>query len=524
LLNTRRSLKTLRWVVLLMFARMGFAGPVLERGNGPEPDSLDPARAQGLSAHQVLRDLYEGLFVEDSDGVVVPGVALSWVVDSTKLHWTFELDPTSVYADGRAVLAQDFVYAFNRALDPANAAPYAAALLPIAGATERLAGKPTPLQVHALGPHRLKLSLVQPSVDLPARLSLPIAYPVDFAQFESGVAAGRKVINGNGPYRLVDWKPGAWIELEANPHHPQVQRLAIDRVRFHVTEDAATEARRFEAGELHLTETVPPQSVHRLRARYGDQLKIGPALGTFFLGYNLRRPPFADQPQLREALSLALDRDLLVRLVTGTGERPTHALLPPELGGQTGEKPTSTERLARARKLYRAAGYSASNPLQLELRFNTSSLNRRLMLAVSAMWQEQLGVETRLRNEDWKVFVRNRRAGLITEVFRGGWNADFADALNFLEPFSSQSSMNMTGYADRVFDDLLTAASRAPTQHTRQDLLQKAHDRLLSAHAIIPIFQYTTKHLVSDRVVGFKANPLDHHPTRYLRWRTDSAK
>lgn len=495
---------------------------ILERGNGPEPDSLDPVRAQGLSAHQILRDIYEGLFIEGADGRPEPGVALDWQVDSTGLHWTFDLNPAARFADGRTVQADHFVCALNRALDPASAAPYAGSLLLIKGAKERIGGANEPLAVTALSPHRLGISLDYASADLPARLTLPIAFPGDCASSaDLGKAVRPRAINGNGPYRMVEWKPGAWVELEVNPYHPRSAELSVRRVRFHVTEDAASEARRFEAGELHWTETVPPQPLAHLRARYGAQLQVSPAMGTFFLGYNLRRPPFGQSADLRAALSLAVDRDVLVRLVTGTGELPAYGLLPPSLSvAPTPKHRSQAERLAEARRLYRKAGFSATNPLRVELRFNTSSLNRRLMLAVAAMWQEQLGVEVRLRNEDWKVFVANRRAGVVTQVFRGGWNADFADPLNFLELFQSDSALNMTSYSDARFDELLTVVSAARSFDERREAAAVAQSYLMHSDPIIPLFHYTTKHLVSELLDGYTPNPLDHHPTRSLRWRS----
>jgi oligopeptide transport system substrate-binding protein len=523
-----RTLLGCLFVVVFAAPHPGWAAippGTLERGNGPEPDSLDPVRAQGLSAHQILRDLYEGLFVEGADGHPEPGVALSWRVDAAGLNWTFELDPEARFADGRAVLAEHFVCAFQRALDPQNAAPYAVALLPVQGARARLAGRQEALGIVAQQPHQLRITLTHPSADLPARLTLPITFPFDCAspsEPASRQKSAPRSINGNGPYQMVEWRPGAWIELEVNRYHPRADQLSVRRVRFHVTEDAASEARRFEAGELHWTETVPPHPLTYLRERYGTQLHVGPALGTFFLGYNLRRPPFANAPKLREALYLAVDRELLVRLVTAAGEQPAYTLLPPQLADPAPLALPQAERVARAQHLYRESGFDATNPLRIELRFNTSSLNRRLMLAVAAMWQEHLGVQTRLRNEDWKVFVVNRRAGLVTEVFRGGWNADFADPLNFLELFQGGSALNITGYSDDDFDRLAAAVSAATSPEHRRTAAAAAEQHLLQSYPIIPLFHYTTKHLVSPLLEGYTSNPLDHHPTRTLRWRQTS--
>lgn len=492
---------------------------MLERGNGPEPDSLDPARAQGLSAHQVLRDLYEGLVIEDRMGALLGGAAQSWEARGDGLSYRFLLRPDLKFSDGSPLTAADFVTALNRALDPQTGAPYATLLLPIAGAKRRLQGEPAALGVLAVDATTLTIDLDQPCPDLPARLSLPLASPVRLPP--AGQPSTGRTLLGNGPYRLRDWQPGAWVELEANPHWRDAGTLAIRRVRFHVTEDAAQEARRFAAGELHLTETIPPQPLAVLRARFGPALRIAPSYGTFFLGLNLSRPPFAGAPGLREALGLAIDRELLVRLVTGAGEQPAWRLVPPAADAFV-RTPARAAALARARQLYAAAGYHADRPLQVELRYNSSSQNRRLMLAIAAMWREQLGVRTRLRHEEWRVFVRNRRAKVLTQVFRGGWNADLVDPLNFLETFRSDSPLNATGFADAGFDQLLAAAQQSLEPASRAALLARAEAQLLGQWPIIPLYHYASRHLVDPRLEGFHDHPLDHHPTRWLRWRTDS--
>jgi oligopeptide transport system substrate-binding protein len=170
-----------------------------------------------------------------------------------------------------------------------------------------------------------------------------------------------------------------------------------------------------------------------------------------------------------------------------------------------------------AKRRYAEAGYSAANPVEIELRYNTSTPHRRLALAVAAMWREVLGAKVRLRNEEWKVFVGNRRQRAITQVFRGGWIADVDDARNFLDNFRAGSAANWTGYADPDFEALLDAADAAPSLAARSQKLCEAEARLLSAHAILPIYFYTSKHLVRPEVEGFEANALDRHPSRFLR-------
>jgi len=350
---------------------------------------------------------------------------------------------------------------------------------------------------------------------------MPIAAPVKRACFEQ---YGDQCIRPNrlpssGAYRLVAWRPLGSVLLQKNEFYAGAKSVMIAQVRFHVTEDASEEARRFATGELHLTETVPPGRLLQLREKFGEQLRVAPSLGTFFLGFNLSKAPFADRPKLREALSLAIDRDRIVSTITGTGERPAWGLLPPELraSGVIVRKETQENRLKRARELYQAAGFSGANPLQVELRYNTSLLNRRLMLAVSLMWEQNLGVRTILRNEDWKVFVQNRRGKRNTEVFRGGWNADLADPLNFLALYASHAHLNYSGYANSMFDAQLAAASAATDWPTRLMHAEQAEAILLADFALLPIFHYTSKHLVSPKLRGFIENPLDVHPSRFMQ-------
>jgi oligopeptide transport system substrate-binding protein len=518
---------------LLALAQLAAAATgTLERGNGPEPDSLDAHRAQSLSAFNVLRDLYEGLVTEDADGRLAPGLAESWVVSDDARTWTFTLRADLRWSDGEPLTADQVVASFRRALDPATLAPYANLLEPIAGARDLIAGRAPRDALGVAAPDaRTVVFRLERAAPLAKLLTLPVAFVVDAeAAARHGARHTRPgLLRGNGAYRLVEWRPQIAITLERNPHYHGAAEVPIARVRFHVTEDAASEMKRYLAGDLDLTESVPAGSLEeRLRARFGDELVVAPMLGTYWLGLNLRRPPLRDAPELREALSLAIDREILVRHVTGFGEAPAFAIVPPGTDGHRDATPawagwTQAEREARARELYQRAGHTRERPLEVELRYNTSPQHRRLALAVAAMWREVLGVRTRLVNEEWKVFVVNRRAGRLTQVFRGTWIADYDDPMSFLETFRRGSPLNASGYDDPVFDDLLDRAAREPDPARRADLLHAAETRLIGAHAVIPLYYYTSRQLVRPRVEGFRPNPMDRHPTRFLRLAGEAA-
>ena len=508
-------------IIALLILANPLGARVLERGNGPEPDSLDPQRGQSLSAQNILRDIFEGLTREDAQGRIIPGIAERWETSKDGLCWTFYLRADAKFSDGSDITADDFVASFARALDPKTAAPYATQLLVLQGAQTRLAGGAVAFGATAINARTLALKLNQITPNLPARLSLPMAAVVPvktIARFGPLWTRAENIVT-SGAYTLHRWRPLAAISLSKNPHYYETNLVAISEVRYHVTEDASEEARRFDAGELDITETIPPGRLSQLRGRFGDKLQVAPSLGSFFLGLNLTQAPLKNNLPLRQALSFAIDRTRIVEIITGTGEEAAYALLPRILTGAA--KPDVHPRTvneAKAKVLYQRAGYNANKPLMIELRYNTSLLNRRLMLAISVMWEQVLGVQTVLRQEEMKVLVQNRRAKRITQVFRGGWNADLADPVDFLNIFAADSQLNTTGFQSARYTQLLHTLRQTTEPAAAKHLALAAQDELMAAQPIIPLFFYTSKHLITPDLLGFVGNPLDHHPSRLLRW------
>ncbi len=497
----------------------------LERGNGPEPSTLDAHRCQEVACGNVLRDLYEGLVTEDAAGRLIPGMAQRWEVSADGRTWTFHLRDGLRWSNGETLDASQIVASFRRAFSPKTAAPFAELFDALLNARAVQAGELPPQALGVVAPDSSRVVFtLSRSAALPALLTLPIAFPMYLPALQEfgtqHTRPGRLV--SNGAYTLLAWTPQANLVVQRNPRFHDADNVAIARVRYQVTEDAAAELQRFAAGDLHMTETVPPQPLDALRERYGAQLRIAPYLGAFWLGMNLTRPPFEDDPVLREALSLAVDRDKLTRYVTGLGEQPAYGLVPSGIPGYPGAKTTwadatQAQREARAKALYRAAGYSPDKPLVLEFRYNTSTPHRRMALAVASMWRDVLGVQVRLRNEEWKVFVQNRKQRVITQVFRGGWVGDVVDARNFLAAFGSEGPLNWTGFDDAGFRERLAKADAAKTEVARNAWLHAAEQKVLNANAVIPLYFYTSKHLVAEEVQGFEANALDRHASRWLR-------
>ncbi|MBL37218.1 MAG: hypothetical protein CMP07_02295 [Xanthomonadales bacterium] len=484
-------------VALLIWASVAGAAGEIHRGLGPSPDTLDIHRAQGLSAFNLLRDLHEGLLTRDAAGRPVPGVARAWEVSDDGRTWTFELDPDARWSDGSPITTADFERGFARAVDPSTASPTAGWLDPVEAVT-------------AVADNRLQIRLERAVPWFEELLTLPVTFPWP--------GAGRELFSG--AFVLDERVPGARFALRRNLNFREAGTVAADAVVWHVTEDPSAELGRFRAGELHITEAVPPGRLDWLKRELGDSLRISPYFGSFYLVYNLRRAPLADSPALREALSLAIDREIIVDRVLGTGELPAWRLVPPGLEGWPDQPPpearmSRSERIGRARQLLSEAGYS-ERPLTVELRFNSSLAHRRLAAAVAAMWKQHLGISTRLVNEEWKVFVTNRRHGRITEIVRGGWIADWADPGNFLGNFHSESPLNYAFLRDERLDELLDRAEQAHGE-VRTRILWQAEQALLDRNAIIPLYYYVSRHLVRPEISGYEDNPMDIHLSRWLR-------
>lgn len=498
---------------------------ILHRGNGGDPQTLDPHRSEGVPAANVLRDLFEGLTTTAPDGRIVPGTAGRWDISRDGLVYTFYLRDDARWSNGEPVTAADFVFSFRRAVAPGTAAAYGRMLMPIEHAGAILAGDlpPDRLGVEALNERTVQIRLAAPT---PYFLGL-LAHPVTFPVYPPGLtehddAFSRPgVLVSNGAFELVEWTPRSTLVLERNPHYHGADKVILERVVYHPIEDENAEFKRFRAGDLDWTDQVPSTLFDWLATRYPNALAISPWFGTYYFGFNLTRPPFQDSLALRQALTLAVDREILTQKVTRFGEIPTFTLVPEGLPDYEPPVPdmaflTQDQREELARERYREAGYSESRPLEVELRYNTSENHRKIAVSIAAMWKQVLGARTRLVNEEFRVFLQNRELKRDTEVFRAGWIGDYQDAFTFLELFHSQHRRNDSGYNNPRYDRLLARIAEERIPARRRNLMVEAERMLLADQVILPVYTYVTKRLVNPLLQGWEANVMDIHPSRQM--------
>lgn len=498
----------------------------LHRGNGVEPQTLDPHKAEGVPSSNILRDLFEGLTATAQDGGVEPAAAQSWTISDDGRVYTFKLRQTARWSNGDPVTAQDFVFGLRRSVAPATGSKYAQTLAPILNAEAIIAGDKPPeaLGAQALGPHTLEITLKGPTPYFLGLLTHSTTYPVHRASLErfGDEFAKPGTLVSNGAYRLVEWVMQSHVRTVRNTHYWDNANTSIDQVFFYALENQATEAMRFRIGDLDMTYEVPVAQVPWLRKHLDEYYTVHTYLGTYYYGFNVTRAPFKDAPELREALSLAIDRDVIVeKTMQNAGEQAAYGWVPPAVPGyETQVLPyaelTQAQRNERARALYRKAGYSEQNPLEVEIRYNTNQNHKRVAIAIAGMWRETLGARVKMVNEEWKVFLANRKAKQVTEVFRAGWIGDYNDPKTFLELLHSNHGINDSGYSNPQYDALLERAATTVDPQERLRILAEAERLMLAEHPVTPIYYYVTKRLVSPRVGNFRGNIMDHHYTKNL--------
>lgn len=498
---------------------------ILHRGIGPDLADLDPHLATQAGSYHVLSALFEGLVTEDPvDLHPVPGVAERWELSVDGLTCTFFLRADAKWSNGEPVTARDFIASWRRILTPALGADNANLLYVIQGAEAFHKGLTGFDQVGLAAPdaRTLRVTLEHPAPYFLPLLNHPAFFPVHLPTVEkSGSAtqrgnawaqAGRLV--GNGPYVLAKWRRGQAIVVERSLTYWDVTNVRLRAIHFHTIDSVDTEERAFRAGQLHLTDALPPDRIAAYRRDAPELLRIDPLLGTYFYRLNVTRPGLND-PRVRRALALAVDRDAIVARILHGGQRPAHAFTPPGIAGYTPAAALPMD-YAEARRLLAEAGYPGGRDLPpLELLFNSSETHRVIGEAVQEMWRKELGVEVRLLNQENSSVLEARRAGNY-QILRSVWIADYPDPGSFLDIWRADSGNNLTGWSSTAYDGLLFAAARTTDLAARNALFQQAEALLLEAVPIIPLYHYTHVYLCQPSVKGWHPTPLDHHPYKHV--------
>lgn len=522
----KELLKALLTGTLLAAAILGpgpaeASGSVIHRGNGAEPDTLDPQLALTWQDWNILLDTFVGLTTLDASGGTIAGLASSWSASPDGLSYEFILKTGIQWSDGEPITAEDFVYSFRRLLDPETAASRITEFYAFKNGEAINAGRmpPDALGVRAAKPDTLVIELDWPVPHLPSLLAWGNAYPVPKHAIEQHGREWTRAGISNGPYVLSEWRPYEHVHLVRNPRYFDAESVAIDEVYYYPTDDGATSFKQFRAGQLDINYGIVPSQLPVAKRELAQEMVLFERPTTMYLVFNLKRPPFHDR-RVRKALSMAVDRNVFGS-VLGSGERGAYDLVAP---GVVDYGPplepdwadwTLQERRARAVQLLREAGFDRGSPLELTLRYDGSGSNRRLSLATAGMWRE-IGVDTKLLSTDTKIHFADIKAGNF-DVARIGLSGRTYSAETFLQVFEHESPrMNPGRFRSEPYNRLMAQARRETDAAARGGHLRAAGKLLLDEYPFVALYYYVSRNLVQQYVKGYSPNPYDVHPTRFL--------
>jgi oligopeptide transport system substrate-binding protein len=510
--------------MLAMTTTGAFAEVVFNRGNSADPESLDPHKTSTVYEAHILRDLFLGLTTDDAKAEVIPGAAESWTISPDGKVYTFKLRAGATWSDGSPVTAHDFVFSWQRVVDPATAAEYAYMLAPVVNAEDVTAGKkkPAELGVKAIDDSTFEVTLNAPTPYLLEMLTHQATYPVNKANVEKFgpdfIKPGNLV--SNGAYTLAEFVPNDHIKVVKNPKFYDAENVKIDVVNFIPTEDRSTAMKRFEAGELDSNDDIPTEQLTDLKAKFGDQVRLGPYLGTYYYVFKTDKAPW-DNPKLRHAISEAIDRDYIAEKVWQNTMIPAYSFVPPGISGyetRTTEyaEMSQIDREDAAKKVLTELGYGPDKPLKMEIRSNTSENHKNTAIAI----QEQLkplGVEVTYLNTDTKTHYGHLEQHGDMDVARAGWIADYKDPENFLALCKTGTGTNYALYSNKEFDDLMAAAAAAADPAERMKKLSDAEAIGVARDlCVVPLLYYGFHTVVSNKLKGWEDNVMDHHPSRFI--------
>ncbi len=509
--------------VFALMSSAAFAAGTWNRGANGDVQSVDPHKTSTVEEGNITRDLFTGLIAEDPEGNTIPGAAESWTASADGKVYTFKMRKGGVWSDGTPVTANDFVFSIRRVLDPATASEYASMAFPILNAEQANGGKAKLEDVgaKAIDDMTLEITLKGPTPYFLEMLTHQAMYGVSEANVKKFgndfVKAGNLV--SNGAFTLAENIPGDHIKLVKNPKFFDADKVALDVVNYIPTEDRAAGIKRFQAGEIDSMNDMPTEQLADLKAKFGDQIHITPLLGTYYYIFKTKKAPW-DNPKLRNAISMVIDREQLATKTWQNAMLPGYSLVPPGVKGYTASMMSyaampQLDREDAAKKIFDELGISPAHPQKLELRYNTSENHKNTAVAFQEMLKPW-GFDVSLINTDGKTHYSYLEQKGDFDVARAGWNADFKDPVTFLNLGHTGDGNNYGEYSNKDYDALLDKASVEADPVARMKELSDAEAILMKDVPMIPLLYYANHNVVSSKLHGFVENVMDKHASRFV--------
>ncbi|MEZ8630427.1 ABC transporter substrate-binding protein [Vibrio lentus] len=486
----------------------------LVRGNGTEVATIDPHKSQGVPESHVIRDLLEGLVNQDGEGNTIPGVAESWETTDNKT-FTFHLRKDAKWSNGDPVTAEDFVYSWQRAVDPATASPYAWYMeyTKMVNAKDIVAGKKdkSELGVKAVDANTLVIELETAVPYFVMMMGHTTVKPVHKATVEKYGDQWTKPDHfvGNGAFAVDKWVVNERLVLKRNDQYWNNDKTVLNKVTFLPIENQVAEMNRFLSGEIDFTNELPVEHFKRLKKEHAEDVSVAGNLCTYYYIFNTKKAPF-DDVRVRKAISYAIDRNIVSDAILAQGQKPAYFLTPEITAGFNPELPaygkmSQKERNEEAARLLEEAGYGKDNPLNFNLLYNTSENHKKIAVALGSMWKKTLGLKVTLENQEWKTYLSSKDSGDF-EVARAGWCGDYNEASSFLTLMKSNNTTGGVHYDSAEYDQIIDKALNSTSAEEREALYLEAEALMAKDMPIAPIYQYVKSRLLNPHVGGFPTN------------------
>ena len=487
------------------------ADQTLRYNLGADPLTLDPQLNSAAEASHIINNVFEGL-MREKDGEVVPGIAESYTLSEDGLVYTFTLRDAN-WADGQPVTAGDFEFAWKRGANPATASEYMylfeSANILNAGAIAKGEKSIDELGVKAIDDKTLEVTLSAPTDYFLGLTGFATLMPVreDMVDDEGAWAKDPAKYIGNGPFKMSEYKMGDQIVLVKNENYRNAENANIEKIVMYMIVDESTAHTRYTAGELDVNELIPTDEIPTLIAE-DPTFYIMPKIGTYYYAFNMNNEALKDA-RVRQALSLAINREQIVKEVTKGGQKVAYGFMPEGITDNEGKSFTETAGdyginpkgdVEKAKALLAEAGYPDGAGLpEIEILYNTSESHKLIAEAMQEMWKQNLGINVKLTNQEWAVFQETTNNNAFDSLARRGWIGDYNDPQTMLEIFESTNTQNIGRYSSETFDTEMQL-SRETMGAERMEHLYKAHDILMEDMPMIPVYYYVTNMMIQDSV------------------------
>ncbi|MBV8375904.1 MAG: peptide ABC transporter substrate-binding protein, partial [Verrucomicrobia bacterium] len=486
-----------------------------------------PQEAQGVTEQHIIMAMIEGLVAPsiDDQAKVVPGMADRWDHNEDYSVWTFHIGEDRKWSDGEPVAAEDFVFSYKRMLTPSFGAQYAENLFILKGAEDYYGGKVTDFDhvgVKALDERTLRIELVGPTPYLLSLVQRNSWLPVcprailKFGSIDTRDSKWTRAENyvGNGPFIMKSWHPNDVIEVVRNPLYWDAANVKLNGINFYSIENLNTQERAFQAGQLHKTDQVPLDKVPYYRRAHPELLRIDPYEGVYFYRINVARKPL-DDPKVRWALNLAVDREAIVKNILREDQKPATGYTPPGMEGYQVLNKISYDP-ARARQLLAEAGYPNGKGFpKFTIHFNTMESHRAIAEAIQQMWKKELNIDVAIENQEWKVYLDTQN-NKNYDLSRSAWIGDFTDPVTFLSMWTTGNGNNNTNWGNPKFDALIEQAARTGDPVRRFQVLHQAEDLFLTDLPVVLVYWYTNAYLLQPSVLNWNPLVLGDHNYKFI--------